>query len=104
MKFSRHVDCRSRTLAAGAFLGAVSACACLTPLSAQASARERISINDDWRFQQGDPPGNTVSLLYDVRPEVRDQRDDRPADARPEAAAPGRPRAGGHQAVDPAHR
>ena len=31
------------------------------------SPRERISINDDWRFIKGDPPGNTVSLLYDVR-------------------------------------
>ena len=51
------------------------------------SPRERISINADWRFQKGDPPGNTVSLLYDARPEVRDRRDDGPADAKPEAAA-----------------
>jgi len=55
--------------------------------AAQVAARERLSINADWRFQKGDPPGNTVSLLYDVRPEVRDSRDDRPADATPEAAA-----------------
>ena len=51
------------------------------------SPRERISVNVDWRFQKGDPPGNSVSLLYDVRPEVRDRRDDGPADAKPEAAA-----------------
>jgi beta-galactosidase len=50
------------------------------------SPRERISINADWRFQKGDPPGNTVSLLYDARPEARDPRDDGPADAKPEAA------------------
>jgi beta-galactosidase len=33
----------------------------------QAPRRERISINDNWRFIKGDPPGNTVSLLYDVQ-------------------------------------
>jgi len=31
--------------------------------------RERISINDNWRFTKGDPPGNTASLLYDLRPQ-----------------------------------
>jgi beta-galactosidase len=31
------------------------------------SPRERISINDHWRFTRGDPASNTVSLLYDVR-------------------------------------
>ena len=31
------------------------------------SSRERISIDDDWRFTKGDPTNNTVSLLYDVR-------------------------------------
>ena len=30
------------------------------------SSRERISIDDDWRFIQGDPTNNTVSLLYDT--------------------------------------
>jgi beta-galactosidase len=29
--------------------------------------RERISINDDWRFTKGDPANIPVSLLYDVR-------------------------------------
>jgi beta-galactosidase len=41
--------------------------------------RERISINDDWRFHKGDPPG--VSLRYDVRPEVSDRRDGGASDA-----------------------
>ncbi len=31
------------------------------------SPRERISINDNWRFTKGDPSNCTVSLLYDVR-------------------------------------
>jgi beta-galactosidase len=52
-----------------------------------AGARERILINDGWRFQQGDPAGNTEPLLYDVRPEVTDARDDKAADSRPEEAA-----------------
>src|SRR5262252_5819675 len=40
-------------------------------LSAQASASGRIRrlIDDDWRFTKGDPAGNTVSLLYDLRPQ-----------------------------------
>jgi beta-galactosidase len=56
-------------------------------LAAQEATRERLSLNADWRFQKGDPPGSSVSLLYDVRPDVRDRRDDGPADARPDAAA-----------------
>jgi len=34
---------------------------------ASLSPRERISIDDDWRFTKGDPTNNTVSLLYDER-------------------------------------
>lgn len=52
-----------------------------------ATGRERISINNDWRFTREDPPGTTVSLLYDVRPDAGDAREDRPADAEPEKAA-----------------
>jgi len=51
-----------------------------------AAPRERLSLNEGWRFQKDDPPGNTVSLLYDIRPEVRNERDDGPADAKPLAA------------------
>jgi beta-galactosidase len=35
--------------------------------SAPDAQRERISINENWRFAKGDPTNNTVSLLYDVR-------------------------------------
>jgi len=52
-----------------------------------ASPRERIPLNDGWRFQQDDPPGNTVELRHDVRPEIEQRRDDGPADARPQEAA-----------------
>ena len=50
------------------------------------SARERISLDRDWRFQKDDPPGNTVSLLYDVRPELTGAAENKVADARPEEA------------------
>jgi beta-galactosidase len=48
--------------------------------------RERVSINDGWRFTMGDPAGAEGRLLYDVRPDDSDAQDDRPADARPEEA------------------
>ena len=48
--------------------------------------RERIPINDGWRFTHDDPPGTTTNLLYDVRPEFEERRDDTPADARPQDA------------------
>ncbi len=34
---------------------------------AQSGLRERISIDENWRFTKGDPTNNTVSLLYDER-------------------------------------
>jgi beta-galactosidase len=45
-----------------------------TPLAADdasttAAVRERTLIDNDWRFTKDDPPGSTVSLLYDVRPQ-----------------------------------
>ncbi len=36
-------------------------------LPAQVAPRERISINDNWRFTKGDPVDSPVSLLYDAR-------------------------------------
>jgi beta-galactosidase len=67
----------------------------LTPLLVAANARgeqnartprERRSINADWRFKRGDPPGAPAGLLYDVRPELKASEDGKAADARPEAA------------------
>jgi len=45
--------------------------------------RERILINEGWKFYRYDPGAKTDSLIYDVRPEVREGKDDGPADARP---------------------
>ncbi len=43
-------------------------------LPAQSAPRERISINDDWRFTKGDPTNCPVSLLYDIRPQPEKRR------------------------------
>src|SRR5258708_18647722 len=45
--------------------------------------RERISINQGWKFLRYDSTMKADSLIYDLRPEIRENRDDRPADARP---------------------
>jgi hypothetical protein len=36
---------------------------------AKTSGRVRRLLDDDWRFIKGDPQGNPVSLLYDMRPQ-----------------------------------
>src|SRR5690242_8812073 len=48
--------------------------------------RERIRLDDGWRFHRGDPPGVDGRLDYDVRPEVVQSADGKVADARPDAA------------------
>ncbi|MBN1997016.1 DUF4982 domain-containing protein [candidate division KSB1 bacterium] len=48
--------------------------------------RQRISINENWRFYKYPSAEKADSLIYDVRPEVSDRRDDRPADAKPTEA------------------
>jgi len=53
---------------------------------AEPEPRQRVSCNEGWRFHRDDPPGNTTDLRYEVRPDVRDARDDKAADSRPEAA------------------
>src|SRR5688500_3090149 len=49
------------------------------------TSRERISINDDWRFIKGDPV-DVKGLIYDVRPEVTDRNDNVVADTKPTEA------------------
>ncbi len=49
----------------------------------QGSFRERISINEGWKFFRYGEKEKTDQLNYDVRPVVTDSRDDKPADAMP---------------------
>ena len=52
------------------------------------SARERISIDVDWRFHSGDPEGLPAGTLdYDVRPKVERTADGKIADTKPEETA-----------------
>jgi beta-galactosidase len=55
-------------------------------ITAAESPRERISINEDWSFYKYDSAAQADKLIYDVRPEVKDNKDDRPADAKPTEA------------------
>lgn len=56
------------------------------PGQAQTTARERISINAHWRFKKYASKEEVDGLIYDVRPEVRDRRGNKPADAMPTEA------------------
>ncbi len=49
-------------------------------------SREHISINPGWRFYLYDSITKADDLIYDVRPEVNDHKDDKAADARPTEA------------------
>lgn len=48
--------------------------------------RERISINQDWKFFKYDSTQKIDDLIYDVRPNVIDVKDDIPADTKPTEA------------------
>lgn len=72
-----------------AFIGCLALLACI-PVLAQTNTtgtesvyRERISLNENWCFHKYDSKAKPDNLIYDVRPEIRDHRDDRPADAVP---------------------
>jgi beta-galactosidase len=60
-------------------------CVCVCTV-APAAIRERVSLNDNWRFTKGDPHGDSTGLIYDVRPDVKDRRDDKAADSEPTEA------------------
>lgn len=48
--------------------------------------RQRISINNDWRFFKYNSPNEADNLIYDVRPVVNEFRDDKDADTKPTEA------------------
>ncbi|NML64681.1 glycoside hydrolase family 2 protein [Hymenobacter sp. RP-2-7] len=53
---------------------------------AERGPRERISLNEGWRFYRYGPAATPDSLIYDVRPEVRNEQDSKAADSRPTEA------------------
>jgi len=56
------------------------------PISDNRAQQQRILINDGWKFYKYDSGKETDQLIYDVRPEVKGEADDKPADARPTEA------------------
>lgn len=52
----------------------------------QESPRERISLNQGWKFFKYDSFAVADELVYDVRPDIHDNRDFRPADEKPTEA------------------
>jgi beta-galactosidase len=55
--------------------------------SAGSEIRLRISINAEWRFFSYDPVSNADSLIYDVRPIIKDKNEDRAANDSPTETA-----------------
>jgi beta-galactosidase len=51
-----------------------------------ANTRQRISLNEDWRFFKYDSISKADNLIYDVRPEVRENEDYKITDAKPTEA------------------
>ena len=65
------------------------ACLCLLAFACPievSAARERIRLDQGWRFHLGDPPGVGHALDYEVRPTIEQSADGKAADARPETA------------------
>ncbi len=45
--------------------------------------RQRIPINENWRFYKYDSIASADSLIYDACPKIKSHQDDKPADAKP---------------------
>lgn len=50
------------------------------------SVRQRISINDGWKFMKYESAEDADNLIYDVRPEITSVNDAKPADSKPTEA------------------
>jgi len=69
-----------------AFIGCFVLLSCTPNQEISTNPRQRISINENWRFYKYDSITEADKLIYDVRPEVKDHRDDKPDDTRPTEA------------------
>lgn len=56
---------------------------CVQAQNQSAPLRQRISINEGWKFFKYEKTSDADDLIYDVRPEINDTRDDKAADSRP---------------------
>lgn len=84
---TNHLRCRSIPAWNKAFVPALGIIMFVSlQVSAQNLSRERILINDGWKFYKYDSIQHADNLIYDVRPEVKDNQDSRAADAKPTEA------------------
>lgn len=60
--------------------------ALLVQSSEDNNTRQRLSIGNNWRFLKYSSPVEADSLVYDVRPDVKNYQDDKPADSKPTEA------------------
>ena len=75
----------ARGIAAALLLGVVAFANGLPPAAAEAP-RERMRLDQGWRFHRGDPSGVGGRLDYDVRPQTGASVDGKDADSRPDEA------------------
>ena len=61
--------------------------ACRSKVSEEPSPRERISINDGWKFMKYDSNAEADDLIYDIRPEIENVDNTKEADSKPTEAA-----------------
>ena len=66
----------------------ITAVSCTPPQDkpGKAQTREKISINNNWSFFKYSSAQEADSLIYDVRPEVKDKNDNKEADSKPTEA------------------
>ncbi|SMO40566.1 beta-galactosidase GalB [Gracilimonas mengyeensis] len=76
----------SRFLLIAAFVGLVTGLMACQNSTGDQSPRERISINDGWRFMKYESAEDADSLIYDVRPEIGEYDDSQDADTKPTEA------------------
>ena len=53
---------------------------------ASSNTRQRISINEGWRFYKYDSSAKADDLIYDFRPNITDNKENKAADAKPTEA------------------
>jgi beta-galactosidase len=70
-----------------ALLGCISAFGQPASKALEAAVRQRLSINDDWRFMKYESPEAADELIYDVRPAVEEENDGGKADIGPTQAS-----------------
>lgn len=78
----------NKTIPAGIILLLVCLSGCFNPVNKKDSnlLRERVSINENWKFFKYESEEDADNLFYDIRPEVTEHVDNKDADSKPTEA------------------